>query len=180
MLPGSRRVAAALIGILAAGTLLAACSAGAEPTEFDVPPPAATQRIDLSGRDDLVDRHPNGAVLQVRAIEVRARSTAVEVSVINGFVDRIALTNDGLFSDLWLWLVDDLGNSYRYDGRAPLGMGPGEELVGALVFLGPMAQGAETVALKSNVTDPAAAVDFRERDIDEDRPVFFVEGIPLP
>lgn len=179
-LPGVRRAAAALAGALATGALLAACSAPTEPTEFDIPPAPATQRLDLAGRDDLVDRHPNGAVLQVRSIQVRPRSIAVEVSVINGYVDRISLTNSGMFSDSWLWLVDDLGNSYRYDGRAPLGIGPGEELVGALVFLGSMAEDAGTVALKSNVTDPAEPIDFRERDIDEDRPAFFVEGIPVP
>jgi hypothetical protein len=168
-----------LCAVGAAG-VLGACSADPPPAEFVTPTARASERLDLTGRDDLVDRHPNGSVLQVRAVEVRARSVEVEVSVINGFPEQIDLVTEGLFRDRWLWLVDDRGNAYRFDGRASLTVGPGEELVGALVFLGPLPDDVEQVALKANVADPVEPVDARARDIGDSRPVFYVQGIPVP
>ncbi|MGF1662270.1 MAG: hypothetical protein ACFCVG_07320 [Kineosporiaceae bacterium] len=176
----ARRAVAALLCAAGAATGLGACSREPPPADFATPAARPSERLDLTGRDDLVDRHPNGSVLQVRAVEVRARSVEVEVSVINGFPERIDLVTEGLFRDRWLWLVDDRGNSYRFDGRASLTVGPGEELVGALVFLGPLPDDVEQVALKANVADPVEPVDARERDLGDSRPVFYVQGIPVP
>jgi hypothetical protein len=170
----------AVVALTCTVGVLGACAEEPPPSDFATPSARASQRIDLAGRNDLVDRHPNGSVLEVRAVQVRARSVAVEVSVINGFPDTIDLVTDGLFRDRWLWLVDDRGNTYRYDGRATLTVGPGEQLVGALVFLGPLPDDVEQVALLANVADPAEPVDPRDRDVDDSRPVFYVQGIPVP
>ncbi len=174
------RAVTTLLCATGAAAALGACSAEPPASEFATPTARANERLDLTGRDDLVDRHPNGSVLQVRGVEVRARSVAVEVSVINGFPESIDLVNEGLFRDGWLWLVDDRGNTYRFDGRASLTVGPGEELVGALVFLGPVPDDVEQVALKANVADPVEPIDPRDRDIGDNRPVFYVQGIPVP
>lgn len=182
------RIAAALafvvLGILLGLALPAACGQRAETPDDDAAtprPPASENLVPLDAtRPDYTDRHPNGSTLQVTSIEIRERSLVVGVSLVNGYRDRVSLATNGFFRDNDIWLVDNLGNAYRFDGKADVSVAPGEELRGSLVFLGVPPVDARTVTIKTNVNDPAAAVDFNERDRDNDAPVFSIEGIPLP
>ncbi len=181
-----RRVGLALVwvvlGVLVGLMLPAACERRAEvPDQPDPRPVASVGLLPIDEtRRDFTDRHPDGATLQIRGIEVRQRSVVLEISLINGYKDRVSLANDSFFRSREMWLVDNLGNAYRFDGKADVSVGPGEELVGSLVFLGVPPATASTVSLKTNVSDPAAAIDFDQRQRDSDVPVFFIDDIPLP
>jgi len=142
----------------------------------------ATATLSLADAQ-LVDRHPNGAVLAVRGVQVRPNSIALDISLINGYVEEIRLVDSGLFRNRDTYLVDDFGNPYRYDHQGPnpdLRAGPGQELSGSVVFLGRVPAEATTFALKTNVTDFAAAVDTADRERDTDIPNFYIDGIPIP
>jgi len=59
------------------------------------------------------DRHPQGHLLSASSVEVRERSIAVEVSLVNGSTDDISIGNHRL------WLVDDVGGTYEFSPPRP-------------------------------------------------------------
>ena len=123
------------------------------------------------------DRHPQGSLLTVNEVEVRERSIALDISLVNGRTDAIRLNN------YRLWLVDDNDNSYEFSPpvqNANLEVGPGAELSGSLVFLGVLDPEATSLSLKSNVADPLDDIDLESRRNDGGTPKFLVEGLPLP
>lgn len=179
--PGQTSAAALVSCVL----VLAGCTVGSGERAATAPATPATGTTFSQSLADaqLVDRHPNGAVLSVRGIAVRPNSVALDVSLINGYVEEIRLVDDALFRDRDTYLVDDFGNPYRYDHRGSnpdLRIAPGQELTGSVVFLGRVPAEATTFSLKTNVADAAAAVDVTDRDRDTDIPSFFVDGIPIP
>lgn len=126
---------------------------------------------------DASDRHPNGALLSASRVEVRERSVAVDMTLVNGFTDDVSLNGVGL------WLVDDQGNSYAFDEpdqNADLTIGAGEELTGTLVFLGVVPADATSITLKSNVYDVEDPIDVNDRSGTSTNPEFLLEGLPLP
>lgn len=123
------------------------------------------------------DRHPQGSLLTVEEVEVRERSIALDISLVNGRTDIIRLNN------FRLWLVDDQDNSYEFsppEQNANLEVAAGAELTGTIVFLGVLDPEATSLTLKSNVNDPLADIDLESRGFDGTTPKFLVEGLPLP
>ncbi len=172
------------VALTLALTVGACTSGGADRPPTTQSPTAAGATFTQSLTDrQLIDRHPNGAVMTVRGIQIRPNSIALDVSVLNGYIDEIRLVDDALFRDRDFYLVDDFGNPYRYDrrgGNPDLRIGAGQELTGSIVFLGRVPPEATTVAVKTNIGDPAAAVDLSERDRDTQLPSFYIDGIPIP
>ena len=168
----------------ACAVVLAGCTSGSsERTVASATPSTGTTFSQALTDADLIDRHPNGAVLSVRGIAVRPNSIALDVSLINGYIEEIRLVDDALFRNRDTYLVDDFGNAYRYDRRGSnpeLRIAPGQEMTGSVVFLGRVPPEASSFALKTNVAEPAAAVDLTDRDRDTDIPSFLVDGIPIP
>jgi len=130
-------------------------------------------RVDASAED----RHPNGAHLRVSSVELRERSVAVDVSLVNGHTQEIRLNGRGL------WLVDEQGNAYAFDEpqqNANLTVGSGEELTGTLVFLGSVADDAGSLTLKTNRHNPEDNIDTSSRGRNDTNPEFLLEGLQLP
>lgn len=167
------RLRTAAAAILTAA-LLGGCGFASEATGISAPDqPAAAGSTEVS----LSDRHPNGAVLAVTGVEVRARSVAIDVSLVNGFPEDIRLNARGL------WVIDDQGNAYAFAEpaeNAQLAVGPGEELSGRLVFLGEVPPAVSALTVLSNVPDASDGVDVADRNDRSTTPEFLVEEIPVP
>lgn len=123
------------------------------------------------------DRHPEGHLLSASSVEVRDRSIAVEVALVNGS------TRDIQMSSHRLHLVDDVGNTYEFSPPSQnedLEVGPGAELTGTLVFLGVLDPEATSLSMLANVNDPEETVDLEDRDNQSTYPELVLDGLPLP
>lgn len=126
---------------------------------------------------DVQDRHPQGHLLTASAVQVRDRSIAVDVALVNGSTGEIQMGSNRLH------LVDDAGNAYEFSPptqNADLLVAPGAELTGTLVFLGVLDPEATSLTMLANVNDPEQAVDLEDRDNQGRYPELVLDGLPLP
>lgn len=123
------------------------------------------------------DRHPQGHLLTASSVEVRDRSVAVDVSLVNGSTSDIQVSSNRLY------LLDDVGNTYTFsppEQNESLQVAPGAELTGTLVFLGVLDPAATSLSLLANVNDPQEAVDLADRENQGGYPELVLDGLPLP
>ncbi|GAA2025941.1 hypothetical protein WDZ16_01380 [Pseudokineococcus marinus] len=126
---------------------------------------------------DVQDRHPQGHLLTASAVQVRDRSIAVEIALVNGSTREIQMNSNRLH------LLDDVGNAYEFSPptqNEDLRVAPGAELSGTLVFLGVLDPSATSLTMLANVNDPEQAVDLEDRDNQGSYPELVLDGLPLP
>ena len=152
-------------------------SEGAAAAEDSEGSTSGGERVVGTVEASVQDRHPQGHLLSAGSVEVRERSIAVEVSLVNGSTRDIQM-NSGR-----LWLVDDLGSTYEFSPPSQnedLEVGPGAELTGTLVFLGVLDPEATSLTMLANVDDPTEVVDLEARDNQSRYPELVLDGLPLP
>ncbi len=128
-----------------------------------------------------------GAALAVDRVRVERNAVLVDIRFVNPAPYPISLNEQGL------WLVDDLGNTYRFvpSPQNPAADVPaGSSMSGQLSFPGVAPAGASRVTLVTNADDPAAgdddAGDVRDvlrllagRPGEDPSPLLIVRDIPL-
>ena len=153
------------------GTVVSEGSGGSDVSASDAE--SVLGSVDAS----VQDRHPQGHLLSASSVEVRERSIAVEVALVNGSTSDIQVSSNRLY------LVDDVGNTYTFsppEQNESLQVGPGAELTGTLVFLGVLDPAATSLTMLANVNDPEEAVDLEDRDNQGGYPELVLDGLPLP
>lgn len=148
--------------------------------------PLAPDATETAGTDDsreevaveVRQEHPGGVVLEVDRVVTVDDAVLLAVRVVNTHASEPAQL--AVQPDL-TWLEDDLGNRYRFrppDDNPQLVVGPGEELVGDVAFVGPLEAGASELTLRTNHRRSGSP-------LNEDRPVpssasLVVTGLPVP
>lgn len=136
---------------------------------------AAGEPVDVSGLG-LVDRHPNGTVLEVTSVAAGPDAVVVGVTVTNGYSEAIRLNSRGVF------LLDDLGNGYPLQPpelNERLRVPAGQRLSGELVFPGEVDPRATSLTLKTNVYNADDTVDTTSRSAEVTTPVLLVPDLPV-
>jgi outer membrane protein OmpA-like peptidoglycan-associated protein len=99
------------------------------------------------------DESDGGATLAVDRVRVEQNAVLVDVRFVNRSSYPVRLHDEGM------WLVDDLGTTYRFVPSAQnpaVDVPAGSSLSGQLSFPGVLAPGASRVTLLTNTRDPAA------------------------
>lgn len=118
---------------------------------------------------DVVERHPNGAVLQVRVVRLSPDAIEVGVEILNGHDGRIQLHAERPAGNR-LYAVDDRGNEYPFSpppDNETVEVAASESLEGTLVFLGRLDSEARTLTVHTygGAGDQAAHVPFVDSSV---------------
>jgi hypothetical protein len=123
----------------------------------------------------LEQRHPNGSLLRLTAIDFAPASTTLAIEAVNGYTQKIELNSRGVH------LRDDVGNHYNFvepEQNSDLEILPGATLKGSLVFLGIVDRRASSLRLLVNADVDDESVDLASRSRTSTSPAFQIH-IPV-
>jgi len=129
--------------------------------------PSATQP--KGQRLQLEQRHPNGTVLRVSALDFGPVSGTFTVEAVNGYTSKVKLASRGV------QLIDDKGTRYNFqkpEQNAELEVMPGGTLNGKLTFLGIIDRQATSLRLLVNAGSDDKSVDLAARSDSSTTPAF--------
>lgn len=125
----------------------------------------------------LEQRHPNGTVLTVNAVDFGSTRTTVSVEVVNGFTDDIKLNSRGS-----IYLRDSGGRKYKLippEQNASIEVPPGTAIKARLVFLGGLEPRPTSLRLLVNAFESEDTVDLKDRGRTSTTPTFQFDDLPV-